>query len=150
MPDAFTLHPRLAADTIALGDWPLCRLLLMNDGRFPWVILVPARPDLREIHDLTPPERATLIEEIARVSALMQQVFKADKMNVAALGNQVPQLHIHVIARFAADSAWPNPVWESTVPKVPKVVDSQGVLSGPVADFYDVLQPLLQAVWPVT
>jgi diadenosine tetraphosphate (Ap4A) HIT family hydrolase len=150
MSTPFTLHLRLAADTIALGDWPLCRLLLMNDARFPWVILVPARADLREIHDLTSPERATLIEEIARVSALMQQVFKADKMNVAALGNQVPQLHIHIIARFAADPAWPNPVWESTVPKVPKAVDSQGVLSGPVADFYDVLQPLLQAVWPVT
>ena len=104
MSNAFTLHPRLAADTIALGDWPLCRLLLMNDARFPWVILVPARPDLREIHDLPPAERATLIEEIARASALMQQAFKADKMNVAALGNQVPQLHIHIIARFAVRS----------------------------------------------
>jgi diadenosine tetraphosphate (Ap4A) HIT family hydrolase len=111
MSTAFTLHPRLAADTIALGDWPLCRLLLMNDGRFPWVILVPARPDLREIHDLPPAERALLIEEIARAAALMQQVFKADKMNIAALGNQVPQLHIHNIARFIGDPAWPNPVW---------------------------------------
>ena len=111
MSSAFTLHPRFAADTIALGDWPLCRLLMMNDARFPWVILVPAGPDLREIHDLPPPERATLIEETARASALMQQAFKADKMNVAALGNQVPQLHIHIIARFAADPAWPNPVW---------------------------------------
>ena len=110
MSNAFTLHPRLAADTIALGDWPLCRLLLMNDARFPWVILVP-RPDLREIHDLPPAERATLIEEIARTSAVMQRAFKADKMNVAALGNQVPQLHIHIIARFATDPAWPNPVW---------------------------------------
>jgi diadenosine tetraphosphate (Ap4A) HIT family hydrolase len=148
MSNAFTLHPRLAADTIALGDWPLCRLLLMNDARFPWVILVPARPDLREIHDLPPAERATLIEEIARASALMQQAFKADKMNVAALGNQVPQLHIHIIARFAADPAWPNPVWESTVPKVPKIVDSQGVPKGRVADFYHALQPLMQAAWP--
>jgi|SRR5882757_6137431 len=111
MSTPFTLHPRLAADTITLGDWPLCRLLLMNDARFPWVILVPARPDLREIHDLPPTERATLIEEVARASALMQQAFKADKMNVAALGNQVPQLHVHIIARFAADPAWPNPVW---------------------------------------
>jgi len=111
MPNAFTLHPRLAADTVALGDWPLCRLLLMNDARFPWVILVPARPDLREIHDLPPTERTTLVEEIARASTLMQQAFKADKMNVAALGNQVPQLHIHIIARFASDPAWPNPVW---------------------------------------
>jgi diadenosine tetraphosphate (Ap4A) HIT family hydrolase len=111
MSDPFTLHPRLAADTTALGDWPLCRLLLMNDARFPWIILVPARADLREVHDLPPAERATLIEEVARASALMQQAFKADKMNVAALGNQVPQLHIHIIARFASDPAWPNPVW---------------------------------------
>ena len=113
----FTLHPRLAADTIALGDWQLCRLLLMNDGRFPWLIPVPARPDLREIHDLPPPERATMIEEIARASALMQQAFKADKMNVAALGNQVPQLHIHVIARHVGDPAWPSPVWGQGQPR---------------------------------
>ena len=94
-----------------LGDWPLCRLLLMNDACFPWLVLVPQRPDLREIHDLPRPERALLIEEIARASSLMQQAFKADKMNVAALGNQVPQLHVHVIARFVGDPAWPNPVW---------------------------------------
>ena len=75
------------------------------------MILVPARPDLREIHDLPSAERAILIEEIVRASALMQQAFKADKMNVAALGNQVPQLHVHVIARLASDAAWPNPVW---------------------------------------
>lgn len=111
MADSFTLHPRLAADTIALGQWPLCRLLLMNDVRFPWLILVPARPGLREIHDLAPQERAVLIEEIARASTSTQQAFKADKMNVAALGNQVPQLHVHVIARFAGDAAWPNAVW---------------------------------------
>ena len=111
MSTPFTLHPRLAADTIALGDWPLCRLLVMNDARYPWLILVPARPDLREIHDLPPPDRATLIGEIAQASTLMQQAFKADKMNIAALGNQVPQLHVHVIARFMSDPAWPNPVW---------------------------------------
>jgi len=111
MSNPFALHPRLAADTVALGDWPLSRMLLMNDGRFPWVILVPARPDLREIHDLLPADRAALIEEVARASALIQQAFKADKMNVAALGNQVPQLHIHIIARFATDPAWPAPVW---------------------------------------
>jgi diadenosine tetraphosphate (Ap4A) HIT family hydrolase len=117
MPDRFTLHARLAADSVALGDWALCRLLLMNDGRFPWLVLVPARLDLREIHDLAPPERALLIEEIAHASSLMRQVFKADKMNVAALGNQVPQLHVHVIARFIGDPAWPNPVWGQGTPR---------------------------------
>jgi len=118
MPDRFTLHARLAADSVALGDWPLCRLQLMNDGRFPWLLLVPRHPDLREIHDLPPPERALLIEEIARASSLMQQIFKADKMNVAALGNQVPQLHVHVIARFVGDPAWPNPVWGQGTPRL--------------------------------
>lgn len=107
----FALHSRLAADTIELGQWPLCRLLLMNDGRFPWLILVPARRGLREIHDLTAPDRAILVEEIARASAFMQQAFAADKMNMAALGNQVPQLHVHVIARFHGDPAWPDPIW---------------------------------------
>src|SRR5215472_4671938 len=76
MPDRFTLHARLAADSVALGDGPLCRLQLMNDGRFPWLLLVPRHPDLREIHDLPPPERALLIEEIARASSLMQQVLQ--------------------------------------------------------------------------
>ena len=108
---AFALHPRLAADAIEVGAWPLCRLLLMNDGRFPWLILVPARPGLREIHDLPPVERAVLMEETARASSFMQRAFMADKMNVAALGNQVPQLHVHVIARFVGDPAWPNPIW---------------------------------------
>jgi diadenosine tetraphosphate (Ap4A) HIT family hydrolase len=111
MTNDFNLHPRLAADTIEVGAWPLCRLLLMKDGRFPWLVLVPQRPQLREIHDLLPADRAQLIEEIARASAAMQQAFRADKMNVAALGNQVPQLHVHVIARFVADPAWPNPIW---------------------------------------
>jgi len=107
----FTLHPQLAADTVELARWPLSLVLLMNDARFPWLILVPQRPDLRELHDLHADERAVLMEEIARAGRLMQSVFKAEKINTAALGNQVPQLHIHVIARFAADAAWPNPIW---------------------------------------
>jgi len=114
----FLIHPRLAADAIELGQWPLCRLLLMNDGRFPWLILVPARRDTREIYDLAAPDRILLIEEIAQASALMQKAFRADKMNVAALGNQVPQLHIHVIARFLGDPAWPNRVWVHTLARL--------------------------------
>jgi diadenosine tetraphosphate (Ap4A) HIT family hydrolase len=143
MTSAFILHPRLAADTVALGAWPLCRLLLMNDGRFPWLILVPARPDLREIHELAPPARAVLIEEIARAASLMQQAFTADKMNVAALGNQVPQLHIHVIARFAGDPAWPHPVWDSRVPRPAQALDEQGFAGERVKGFYHAVQPLL-------
>jgi diadenosine tetraphosphate (Ap4A) HIT family hydrolase len=108
---AFTLHPRLASDTRAVGRLALCRVLLMNDRRFPWLILVPERPGVREIHRLDPADRAALIEEVAFTAAALEKLTGAEKMNVAALGNQVPQLHVHVIARFAADPAWPNPVW---------------------------------------
>ena len=111
MTTVFALHPQLAADGIELARWPLSLVLLMNDGRFPWLILVPQRGGLREIHDLPAAERAVLVEEIARAGRLMQSAFRADKINTAALGNQVPQLHVHIIARFAGDAAWPNPVW---------------------------------------
>jgi diadenosine tetraphosphate (Ap4A) HIT family hydrolase len=108
---SFSLHPQLATDGIELACWPLSLVLLMDDGRFPWLILVPQRAGLREIHDLPAAERAVLVEEIARAGRLMQSAFRADKINTAALGNQVPQLHVHVIARFIGDSAWPNPIW---------------------------------------
>ena len=111
MTTTFKLHPLLAADAIELASWPLSLVLLMNDGRFPWLILVPQRGGLREIHDLPAAERSVLIEEIARAGRLMQASFRADKINTAALGNQVPQLHVHVIARFTNDPAWPNPIW---------------------------------------
>jgi diadenosine tetraphosphate (Ap4A) HIT family hydrolase len=112
----FTLHPTLARDTVEVIRLPLCRVLLMNDRRFPWLVLVPEREDVREILDLPPADRAVLIEEIAQASAVLRSLFQPDKLNVGALGNIVPQLHIHVIARFAADSAWPGPVWGSGAP----------------------------------
>lgn len=108
---AFELHPRLAADTLPVGTLPLCHVLLMNDAAYPWCILVPARGNIREIHALDVPDRQQLMHEIAAVSAAMETALHPDKMNVAALGNQVPQLHVHVIARFGTDPAWPNPVW---------------------------------------
>ncbi len=108
---AFTLHPQLVADGIELARWPLSLVLLMDEARFPWLILVPQRPALRDLHDVAPEERGALMEEIAQAGRLMQSVFNADKINTAALGNQVPQLHIHVIARFTGDAAWPNPIW---------------------------------------
>ena len=107
----FELHPRLAADTVPIGDLALCRVLLMDDARFPWTMLVPRRPGLREIVDLPGSERAVLIEEIAELSRVLADVTRAEKLNVGAIGNLVPQLHIHVVARFAADAAWPAPVW---------------------------------------
>ncbi len=108
---AFALHPRLAADTVPIGDLPLCSVLLTDDSRYPWLILVPRRPNLREIVDLAAEERAVLVEEIAAASQALRGVTGAEKLNVAAIGNVVAQLHVHVVARFAADAAWPEPVW---------------------------------------
>lgn len=107
----FALHPRLAADTLPAGDLALCTVRLMNDSRFPWLILVPRRPDLAEIYDLTAPERAQLIEEVAAVARALGEATGAHKINVGVLGNLVPQLHLHVVARFEGDAAWPAPVW---------------------------------------
>jgi diadenosine tetraphosphate (Ap4A) HIT family hydrolase len=107
----FILHERLANDCVAVGDLPLCRVLLMDDCRFPWVILAPRRDGAVEIHDLPPADRAALIEEVALVSRSLKKVAAAEKMNIGALGNVVPQLHIHVVGRSAVDDAWPRPVW---------------------------------------
>lgn len=109
----FSLHPRLAADTFGVARLPLCRLLLMNDSRYPWLILVPEREHAREIHDLGPDDRVRLIEEVALVSEGLTHLFEPEKINVGALGNVVPQLHVHVVARFSHDPAWPGPVWGS-------------------------------------
>lgn len=107
----FLLHPRLEADTVFIADWPLSRVLAMNDARYSWLVLVPRRGELTEIHDLSAAERATLIEEIARASAMLKSLTGAAKINVGALGNLVPQLHIHIVARNPGDFAWPGPVW---------------------------------------
>jgi carboxymethylenebutenolidase len=109
--EEFHLHPRLQEDAIEVGDLPLCRLLLMNDARYPWVILVPRRTGAREIIDLDAADRSQLMDEIAAVSTAVRDMFEAEKLNVAALGNVVAQLHVHVVARYASDGAWPAPVW---------------------------------------
>lgn len=107
----FALHPRLAADCQVLGDFPLCRLLLMNDTQYPWFILVPRRENLREIYELSDVDQLQLLRESSQLSRALMQTFKGDKLNIAALGNQVPQLHLHHIVRFHNDPAWPAPVW---------------------------------------
>ena len=107
----FTLHEWLAADSVALGEGPLSLVRLMNDRRFPWLILVPRRPGLREIYELAEPDRALLIEEVAAAGRSLQTATAAAKINVGALGNLVPQLHVHVVARSPGDAAWPGPVW---------------------------------------
>lgn len=107
----FELHPQLAADTFTVGDLPLCRMLLMNDARFPWVILVPRRDNISEFYQLSMQDQQLLWQESALVAEKLMQLTEADKLNLAALGNVVPQLHLHHVARFQEDMAWPKPVW---------------------------------------
>ncbi|UGB46853.1 HIT family protein [Frateuria edaphi] len=109
----FQLDPRLAADTLALARLDLCDVLLMNDSRFAWLVLVPQRAGLVEIADLTPSERTLLWHEVDRAGAALRAVVPCDKLNLGALGNIVRQLHVHVVARREGDAAWPGPVWGS-------------------------------------
>ena len=111
MPAAWTLHPQLERDTASFGDLPLSRVLVINDANFPWLLLVPRRPDMVDLIDLDEVEQAQLMTEITRVARALREVTKCDKLNIAALGNAVPQLHVHIIARFRTDVAWPKPVW---------------------------------------
>jgi diadenosine tetraphosphate (Ap4A) HIT family hydrolase len=108
---SFVLDPRLLADTHAIGVLPFSELLLMDDARFPWLILVPRIAGARELIDLDEGDQHMLLGEINRVAHALETLLRPDKLNIAALGNVVPQLHVHVIARFAGDPAWPNPVW---------------------------------------
>ncbi len=114
----FTLHTQLAADTECLGVLPLSLVLLSKDANYPWCILVPQRPDIREIHQLEHGDRQQLLEESCLLAEVMETLFTPTKMNIAALGNMVPQLHIHHIARFEEDLAWPKPIW-GEVPSKP-------------------------------
>ncbi|WP_036189223.1 HIT domain-containing protein [Marinimicrobium agarilyticum] len=107
----FELHPRLAADTVPVGRFPLSLLLLSKDANYPWCILVPQRDDVFEIHHLSEEDQQQLMRESCRLAEVMTSVFDAHKMNVAALGNVVRQLHLHHIARFEKDPAWPQPIW---------------------------------------
>lgn len=110
----FTLHPRLIADTDLLGELPLCLVLLSKEHVGPWVILVPKVANLKEIHHLTESAQIELIKESSFVAQLLEDHFSPDKINVGALGNLVPQLHLHHIARFTSDIAWPGPIWGNT------------------------------------
>jgi diadenosine tetraphosphate (Ap4A) HIT family hydrolase len=108
---SFSLDPRLSQDADLIGDLPLCRVLLMDDSRWPWLILVPRREGLVELTDLDPAERAQLMDEVALAAPWLKAHAGADKINVGALGNVVRQLHVHVVARHGGDPAWPGPVW---------------------------------------
>ncbi|MBV6825247.1 HIT domain-containing protein [Pseudomonas sp. PD9R] len=107
----FALDPRLQQDTLPIGDFPLCRLLLSNDSNYPWFILVPRRDDISEIFQLDVADQLQLWTETNALAELLKDLLGADKMNIAALGNVVSQLHMHVIVRKREDAAWPAPVW---------------------------------------
>ena len=112
-----SLHPRLAADTRALGETGLCWMRWMNDQRFAWLIIVPKRDGLREWHHLPTDEQRQLLTQVNALAGQLETVTGADKINIGALGNMVPQLHIHVIARFEGDPCWPGPVWGQGQPE---------------------------------
>lgn len=107
----YTLHSQLAADTFPVKTLELCEVRLMNNAFYPWLILVPMRGDMKEIINLSPEDRQQLYAEMEQVSVFLQETFQPDKLNIAALGNMVPQLHIHIIVRYQNDAAWPKPVW---------------------------------------
>ncbi|UPG84293.1 HIT family protein [Luteibacter aegosomatis] len=111
MSATFELDPRLAGDTVVVGDLPLCRVLLMRDRRFAWLVLVPRQAGRVEVADLSDDDRATLWHEVDLAGAALRQVASCDKLNIGALGNIVRQLHVHVVARVEGDAAWPGPVW---------------------------------------
>ena len=125
--NSFVLHPQLAKDTVFIGRIAGSQLLLMNDARYPWLILVPEHDDLRELHALTEASYVEVTHGIRQISEKLQALTEAPKMNVAALGNQVPQLHIHIIARRHDDHAWPGPVW-SVGEAVPYNEEEQRIL----------------------
>jgi diadenosine tetraphosphate (Ap4A) HIT family hydrolase len=125
MTETFTLHERLQQDTLTVGNFRLCQLQLMNDSNYPWFILVPRQPGIREIFELSTKDQQQLLKESSHLAEILAKVFEADKINIAALGNMVPQLHIHHIARYQTDTAWPNPVWGFTTPQPYKTRASQ-------------------------
>lgn len=113
----FSLHDQLRRDTLAVCRMKLCLVQLMNDAQYPWLILVPAVENITEIAELNEKQRKLLINEIAQTQRVLGQVFQPHKLNVGALGNMVPQLHVHVVARFREDAAWPGPIWGKLPPR---------------------------------
>jgi len=129
----FALDPLLAADSMAVADLPLSAVRLMRDANYPWLLLVPRRRALGELTDLDAAERSTLMQEIAQASAALKSAVTCDRLNVAALGNIVPQLHVHVIARRRGDPAWPRPVW-GAVPARPYAAGAAEALAEKLAE----------------
>jgi len=141
-PKNWSLHPQLAQDTVPVGDLGLARVLLANDANYPWLILVPRRPNLVELIDLDETAQVQLQGEVAATARALKAITECDKLNIAALGNQVAQLHVHVIARRHSDAAWPKPVWGAAPPAAYSPTDRDGLIGalrralqiGPVSD----------------
>jgi len=112
----FILHPQLEQDCLTLGDFTLCRVLLVNEQQFPWLILVPKQNDIQETYQLSHSDQQQLQMESSFVGQLLMTQYEGDKLNIGAIGNMVPQLHIHHIVRFKADTVWPKPVWGNITP----------------------------------
>jgi diadenosine tetraphosphate (Ap4A) HIT family hydrolase len=127
-PKDWQLDPQLAHDTVPVGDLPLSRVLLANDANYPWLILVPRRPRLVEIIDLKQNEQVQLLGEIAAAARALKSITECEKLNVAALGNVVAQLHVHVIGRRHSDAAWPKPVWDVSPPAAYSPVVRDGLI----------------------
>src|SRR6201999_2360015 len=133
----WTLHPQLARDTKDLGDLPLSRVLVMNDANYPWLIVVPRKADITEIIDLDEGEQTQLMREVTQAARALRQVSACHKLNIAALGNAVPQLHVHIIARFRHDAAWPKPVWGVVRERAYERDELDGLVT-----------PLRRKIWP--
>ncbi|GAL21758.1 diadenosine tetraphosphate (Ap4A) hydrolase and other HIT family hydrolases [Vibrio maritimus] len=125
---SFELHPQLTKDTSLLGDFPLSLALLHKDDSVPWIILVPKKADLTELHHLSMPEQQQFLLESEVVNRALETLFTPDKLNFGALGNMVPQLHVHHIARFKNDIAWPGPLWGSTKGEYRSDADQQSLV----------------------
>jgi len=127
MSAAFEIDGRLAGSSVPVGDWPLCHVRLSEDSRWPWLLLIPRRTGAVELFDLSPSDRTLLVEEAAKAAEIVRNLIGADKTNVATLGNQVPQMHVHVIGRKIGDPGWPGPIWGvgDPVPYAPRDLEQR-------------------------
>lgn len=130
-----TLHPQLEKDCFILGEFTLCSLLLLNDANYPWFILVPRREGISELHQLSTSDQQQLLAESMFFCHCLETVFRADKLNIAALGNVVPQLHIHHIARYKNDACWPAPVW-GAVPAIAYSAEQINTIKQQLGDWF--------------
>ena len=137
---AFTLDPRLESSSHFIADWPLCRVALKNDKTWPWLYLVPRREDIREIFDLSTQDQIQFVREVAMAGEALNALYKPDKINTAALGNMVPQLHVHVFGRYTTDPVWPKPVWAVQTAEIPYTDTEKNVEIQKLKDCFERMQ----------